>query len=682
MKLLNYSFRLMPAFAAAILICVAAACGSRKNIPAQHPEVAAINDTLRFGKVRAGMLLTDSLKHRALREGDSLTWSEAMVQQGVNYYYIGQPERLIESTDSAITWLRRQPLTPKIAMVLSKAYQTHGAFYDQFSFNPDSLAHYLRLSVDNMEIAGHRESLPLHYGNYANALRAGATLDSAAIYYHRAISIADSLEMAPIHYIPLYNGIASVFTDMRDFTNSGIWWEKSMELLPTMNYFDRFNTLTGYGNDLYYREDYAAANMVFLRLKEMLDTIPDTRWERMFTAVNLADTYIRLGATGNSKSDSSILHGMQPIVMLDSAARYFSEEQPNPVATSYIHTIRMRGLLVDGDLAAASALDRAHPVADTLRLEQLLARLLALEELYSRTGDFHRAYDVKSRYDRLNDSLRSSQLRQQISAMNATYQRDKRIFNLETANSRKQAHIYRLVAMIGISVAVIVALVLILIVRRQRMRRREGRMMDKIVSLRQENLRNRVTPHFIYNALNHELNNAGSGKPSHLDAMVRLIRRQQFVASEMLIPFADELEFVNDYVSVVGDNGRDPLDYSCEIGEGISTDFMFPSMALQILVENAFKHGFPSLPQGETRHLTIKVNREGEGRIVVTVFNNSGTESSSTKGTGTGMRVLVETIRIINERNKAKTEFTIKTASTYEGLRGCTAVISIPDTLH
>lgn len=202
--------------------------------------------------------------------------------------------------------------------------------------------------------------------------------------------------------------------------------------------------------------------------------------------------------------------------------------------------------------------------------------------------------------------------------------------------------------------------------------------MRKIVSLREENLRNRITPHFIYNALNHELINVGNGKPSHLDSLVHLIRRQQYVASEILIPFADELAFVDDYIHIIGDNGRDPLNYTYNIVTGQTPDFLFPSMALQILVENAFKHGFSTLAPGEERILKISVARVDKQRISVTVFNNSGTLPAAAESRGTGLRVLVETIRLINERNRDKTEFTINTASECDGRTGCMAIITIP----
>lgn len=655
-------FRLMTAV---VILASFTFCQRDQSESKISDRLDAISDTLNAGNLAEAVRMTEEIKMQALLNGDSSTWSKAMIQQGVNAYYQRNPERLIASADTAIKWLVRQKQTPELARDLAKAYQTYGAYYDQFYFNPDSTAKYLRKSIDNVEKSGIVNDLPQAYGNYANAMRMGASLDSAALYYHRAITVADSLKLGTVHYIPLYNGIASVFSDLRDFENSEKWWRKSMDILDSMNQFDKFNTLTGYGNLLYYHKDYKRAEEIFSRLRNMLDSIPGAEWESMFTDVNLADTYLRLGHFGKAT----------PI--LDITSVYFSEKQPNPIALSYIHSLQIKAAMGARDFKKANLLASRHHDEDTMRFEQRLARLKVLEELFSQTGDFHKAYGNRIIHDQLEDSLRSYRMSQQSSAHNAIYIRDKRVLSLESDNTRQQAHIYRLLAVIAFSIAVIVALILFFVVRRNNQRRREERMMKKIFSLRQENLRNRVTPHFIYNALNHELHNKNSGNPSHLDALVRLIRRQQTVASELLIPFQEELNFVEDYIKVIGDNGRDTLNYTYSIDDGVSPDFLFPAMGLQILVENAFKHGFASLSPGAERRLYIKVRNLQDKRIEVTVFNNRGAEDTETNQGGTGLRVLLETIRLIKEINHKNIEFSVNPNAVLDGTFGYSATITL-----
>lgn len=652
-----------------ILAAVLFSCGHDSKAIDIPKEISDINDTLRAGNLEKAICMTDELQSKAATEGDSALWSEAMVQQGINAYYQGNPAILLASSDSAIAWIERQKPSPERARLLAKAYQTHGAYYDQYYFNADSAIFYLRKAVENTELSGIRTELPQAYGNYANALRMGSALDSAALYYHRAISVADSLQLEPANYVPLYNGIASVFSDMRDFDNSSKWWDKSLEILGTMNQFDRFNTLTGYGNNLYYRQKYGEAEKVFTRVKEMLDSVQGTEWEDMFNNVNLADIYIRTDRPQLAEK------------MLNEAIRYFSVDQPNPTVISYIQTLQMRAATATGEYNKGLEMAKLYPEADTMRLEQHLARLKAVEDLSANIGNYRLAYATRLRHDQLEDSLRSYHLSQQISALNAIYQRDHRIINLEAASTLQQARIYKQTAAIAISLAVIAGLILIYFIRRINAKKREVKMMNKIISLRQENLRNRVTPHFIYNALNHELHNEREGKPSNLDSLVYIIRRQQVVASEILIPFSEELKFTDEYIRVIGDNGRDPFKCEYNIEPGIDQDFPFPAMTLQILVENAFKHGFTTLDPKTERVLRISVSKTDYDRIAVSVFNNCGPDPSGVEKGGTGLRVLLETIRLINEHNRQQTYFNIDTKTELNGIHGCTATITLPDNL-
>ncbi|MDE6787368.1 MAG: hypothetical protein K2J46_10075, partial [Muribaculaceae bacterium] len=65
----------------------------------------------------------------------------------------------------------------------------------------------------------------------------------------------------------------------------------------------------------------------------------------------------------------------------------------------------------------------------------------------------------------------------------------------------------------------------------------------------------------------------------------------------------------------------------------------------------------------------------------VSVFNNCGTVLSKAEKGGTGLKVLVETIRLINEHNKEQTSFHLDTNAEHDGLKGYNATIIIPNNL-
>jgi LytS/YehU family sensor histidine kinase len=83
-------------------------------------------------------------------------------------------------------------------------------------------------------------------------------------------------------------------------------------------------------------------------------------------------------------------------------------------------------------------------------------------------------------------------------------------------------------------------------------------------------------------------------------------------------------------------------------------------MMIQIPVENAIKHGLMPL-EGEKK-LMIKVS-DFDGYQQITVADNGiGLKASSgnqSTGTGTGLKVLMQTIHLLNLNNQKKIKFSV-----------------------
>lgn len=653
-----------------VITILASIASCRRHHPTnQDPglSIERISDSLRAGNTDFAFREIEFLKKQAIENGDSDLWSSMMVQQSVGAYYAAQPELLLSSADSAIAWLSSQKPTESRLLNLHKAYQCHGAYFDQYFYNADSALFYLRKGLDYAEQLKNKDNLPLAYGNYANSLRMAGDLDSAAYYYHRAILLADSLGFSKDSYISLYNGLAGVHCDLRDFKSSDRWWKKSMSMISDMMPYDHFNTMSGYGNNLYYHRDYKESAEVFEALRAYLDSVPGSEWEQNFTSVNLADTYLRIGRLAPARE------------MLDSAVIYFSEVQPNPVCMSYIHSLQIRLELLSGDNAAAGRLIEKHPISDTIRTEQYISRLEVLADYYQHTAQWQKAYRSLKELQTLNDSIKSEHLRQQLSALSAVYERDNAILTLKAENSRQQARIFRLLVYVTGSVALLLIILGILFNYRARNRRHEEKMMNKIRDLRQENLHQRITPHFIYNALNHELHAPGQLTEQRIGTIVRLLRHQQRAAGELETSLAEELDFVSDYISVASENITD-FRYIKEIGSDIDTaNIRVPSMSLQILVENAFKHGFARMPESMEKFLAIKISRLSRV-ISIEVFNNTDPSTAPeppSQRSGLGLRIIMESAKIINDKGRGKITFSVTPDSYEYGMNGYKSTITI-----
>mgnify|MGYP000385205916 FL=1 len=148
------------------------------------------------------------------------------------------------------------------------------------------------------------------------------------------------------------------------------------------------------------------------------------------------------------------------------------------------------------------------------------------------------------------------------------------------------------------------------ILYRKRQRDREQwRMQNAMTSLRLENVRNRISPHFIFNVLNREMNlHKGDKESQNLIGLTKLIRRNLELTDCLAVSLADELDFVDTYVKLERQSLGSEFEYRLDLAEQLDLQEMkVPSMLLQIPVENAIKHGL-RLKEGK-RLLLIQVHK-------------------------------------------------------------------------
>ncbi len=660
---------------ACVLFTIIAGCSHHTPEAADNLAVAnrSLIDSLVKGNVSYFESAVDSAKRDALAGGDSIRWANFVAQEAVGAYYLSRPADILLKSDSVINCLLRQPESETRDIILHKAYMSKGAYFSQYNFNPDSAIHYHRLGVEYASRTPDRRALLLALGNLADTYKLNTRLPEAVDYYHRAITQADSLGCTPAEYVSLYGGLAATYTALRDFDQSRIWWDKTMELYPMMIPYERFNNLNNYGNDFYYRHDYGGALKVFRRLDNYLDSLPQSDWERNFVAINLSDCYLHLNYPDSAAP------------LIEGAMSYFTDTVHHPVAISYLHTLLMRMHLLRGEYGEVENLIRRHPYSDTLRVEQQTSRLEVLADYYEASGHLRQAIDTRRKLTAIEDTLRSERVAQLAAARRIQYEADTEMLRLRAEKEASHAHMLRLWMWLVGAIALVAILIGLMVVLRIRSRRNEERMHSGMIALRMKSIRTRITPHFIFNALNHEILARQSGLPSRLKSIVALLRHQQYVAEELVIPLSDELEFVDDYVTVEQDAVEGETIYELKIEDGIDPKCVWiPSMTLQILVENAFKHGFRLMPAEVTKHLLIEVART-RGAIEISVTSNSTIAQTQTNTRlnphGTGMRIIMQTLSFINSKTRGGLRFDAPRATDTPWGEGTRATLTIPDNL-
>ncbi len=159
-------------------------------------------------------------------------------------------------------------------------------------------------------------------------------------------------------------------------------------------------------------------------------------------------------------------------------------------------------------------------------------------------------------------------------------------------------------------------------------------------------LRARLAPHFIFNALNTlkaQIELAPAEAAATADRLASLFRQVLALTDRPTIPLREELAFVEAYLGIERARLGARLRVKVEVAEALEA-VEVPSLSLQVLVENAVKHGVAPREEGGEILIWARWSGPGSGRrLLVGVESPAvpGTPPALTaQGTGTGLQAL------------------------------------------
>ncbi|WP_306589689.1 sensor histidine kinase [Geothrix sp. 21YS21S-4] len=159
-----------------------------------------------------------------------------------------------------------------------------------------------------------------------------------------------------------------------------------------------------------------------------------------------------------------------------------------------------------------------------------------------------------------------------------------------------------------------------------------------LLAAREQALRAKLAPHFIFNTLNTlhaQIEQDPRGAQATTERLAQLFRQVIAVADEPTLPLKQELEFVEAYLGIEQARLGDRLRVVIDIPESLETA-QIPPLSLQVLVENAVKHGVAPLEQGGE----VRIGAERREGVLWIWVEDPGTGVSPQKGTGTALETL------------------------------------------
>lgn len=500
--------------------------------------------------------------------------------------------------------------------------------------------------------------------------QARGMMPEAATHMRRAMALADSTNYRGQRSLLL--SLAEVYSSMGNYVEADRYFElhnTSKREYPPYTQFFYYSTL---GNSMYFRGEYIkAADSFRSALRIALDT--GDPFLSAMTKINLGETLMLTGCIDSAS-----------VLINEGADGFKAIGVQDRTQTFYINSLKGALALKQDKMADARRL-LSPECADTTdmppRYKALHLRRLA--DLYSASGDYRHALDATSEQQKIMQRLFDQNTRQYAAELEYRYMQDTIVLNSRVQTAKKQEEVLRLRTLIWTIVAIALASLLGFCIyaawQAYRRRRMAEEMRASLLSMRLENTRNRLSPHFVFNMLNNTLSGADGPDKAGVEKFVSLIRRNLELAEKPVIPLHEEIEFVDIYVDFLRHSQGTPFNYHKDISGDVDLSMTVPSMLIEIFVENAIKHGL----RGYDGHRDLWLNiRRKDNCTLITVANNGlMTSPASARGTGTGTRIVSQTIHVLNERNSRKIDMTqtISNRPEVDGGKVYTVTISIPD---
>lgn len=566
-------------------------------------------------------------------------------------------------------FIERQHSSSQMADLESECFNMKGNIFARVG-NMDSAEICFRKAYE-LRMRGTRiEVVPDILMNLADANNRLGKLDIGAAWYRRALLMCDSLHIASTKKPPIYYGLAQVYVTMRDFEQCDYYYNLAGESYDSMLPYEKYIYLNNRGTSYYYREDYQTAIKYFQKVIDLVEGYADMSFELNLGRLNLGDCYLQL-----NKVDLAVKYINE--------CQLFFEGMGVSTALYYIDTQKIELALLQKDFQEARRLLSESVVPPGIDPDMVHIRNKYLQQFYEETGNYKRAYHYLQRNNQLDDSIRNERVRMRTADLTLRYQQDSTLIahRVLLQEQKNKVLVLRQTQFVVFAVAVVSILTAVFLYLYSKKKRALllARNHRTVSTLRLENIRNRLSPHFIFNVLNREMVERNVEEKQELSSLVKLMRRNLELVEQLCVTLAEELDFVKTYINLERRSLGPDFHSELKIEKDVQPEqIRILSMMIQIPVENAVKHALRE-KEGE-RNLWVSVCRRGNG-ICIKITDNGGgyRPDSRNRGTGTGMKVIMQTIQILNNKNKEAIDVSVHNVSLQSGEMGCEVTFWLPD---
>ena len=564
--------------------------------------------------------------------------------------------------DSVNGFCRQHPDLETTFKIQSYADNLQGVLLQAVGKREPARTYYIKAYRELMKLDHHNDAIDICI-NIADASRQLGKLADASSWYRRANFLADSLNLHEAQN-SILAGLGQVYNDLRNYQLAHFYFRKAERQYPPKNPKDAHFFYNSWGNVYSSQEKPAEALKCFLKAQEAARQMGQPFMTAVVDA-NLGQTYLELNR-------------------LDSAQKYLTNTtkfffvQPNMQndLQFYIDGLNAALALKQNRLDKASAILSKPYDLSKMSPNYLYLYHKGWADFYERKSQFAKALQYQKLMKQYDDSLRNATMVSNVQENELRFKQDTAIVrrDLTLRSTQAEAKSSRLILLLVIGLLVVGVLALVVFYRYKSLRHKHQHReeMNRMMALKMENVRNRFSPHFVFNVLNIFISNLPKGvnvKPLRL--LIQVLRANLLTCDQVAVSLEDELQMVMSYSSLRHETNPWLPMPRFDIAKEVDMTLMLPSMIIQIPVENALKHAFVGMEEsGEKPQLDVKIWVE-DGMLRIDVIDNGcggagalagmgRKKANAAASTGTGLRILNSTIEMLNAGNARKLYFRMR----------------------
>jgi tetratricopeptide (TPR) repeat protein len=301
----------------------------------------------------------------------------------------------------------------------------------------------------------------------------------------------------------------------------------------------------------------------------------------------------------------------------------------------------------------------------------------SMADMYVLQGDYKRAYGYTEQYHKLQDSSVNNTVSRKMNDMQAMYDVEKKDKEIQLLNQGKQIieaqmHNQKLSRNFIIVFFVLIIVIGIIVARNMVLKQNvknkvlneknilvendNTKLLRENTEAKYEILKSKTNPHFLFNSFTNLSSLVIKNQSSAIEYIERFSELYRMILKSgdtKLVTLKEEMQLVDHYIYIQQMWHKEDIQVDVERFE--DKQYLVPSFAIQMLVENAIKHNIIS----EEQPLGISIYMEDETIIVRNNFQKKVVRESAS--TAMGQKNIIERYRLISDRQP---EF-IETATEY-----------------